>query len=532
MSGRIACFLLVVACAALIAGCGNCNPGFAGGSILPLKGSVYTTDSQFDQGTAVSLNHDTSGTLRLNETISTHPNIWIALSARNTICRINTETGVILGEYRTSPENIGGGNPSRTTVALDGTCWAGNRGGQSVIHVGIVEANQGVDRNGNGTIETSSGYDDVLGWENASGVDDDGGVETALDEAILHYVRTSASAARHVTVDKDNNVWVSGRFGSNDAVFNLIDGATGAILRTEGPFSAGGYGGLIDSFGIIWSASSGSQVLRWDPNAPLSATNPTYINVTNYGMAVDNLTNIWVGQLSGNLVHKLDAAGMVLGSFGHGSNNAQGLAVTANNHVWVSSSLFGGTTVGHLMNDGMLVGNAEGVGNGSTGVAVDAAGKVWTANIIASNASRIDPAAGPLGGDGVTPIGAVDLTVDLPGASPYNYSDMTGNVALGTTSPQGTWRVVQDSGAAGTAWGTISWNNEPGGSEPAGTQILVEARAAASAAGLGSESFIPVTKNVAFSLVGRFIEVRVTLKRSAGGVSPVLSDVVIAPTTP
>ncbi len=528
MCGLVARLLLAFASAVLLAGCGNCNPGFAGGGILPLEGVVYTTNSQFDQGTSVSVNHDTPGTLRLNDTISTFPNIWIALSARGTICRINTETGVIIGEYKTAPETELGPNPSRTTVALDGTCWAGNRGAQSVIHVGIAEANQGVDRNGNGTIETSSGYGDVLAWPNASGVDSDGGVETALDEAILHFVRTSASAVRHVTVDKDNNVWVTGRFGSNDAVFNLIDGVTGAILRTEGPFAHGGYGGLIDSFGVIWSASSSGQVLRWDPNASLSATNPIYLNIPNYGLAVDHLTNIWVGSLSGNLVTKLDAAGMVLGSFGHGSENAQGLAVTANNHVWVSSSLFGGSTVGHLMNDGSFVGNVEGVGDGSTGVAVDAAGKVWTANINASNASRIDPTAGPLGADGVTPIGAVDLTVDLPGASPYNYSDMTGSVALGTTSPQGTWRVVQDGGAAGTTWGTISWNNEPAGSEPAGTQIIVEARAAASAAGLGSQAFIPVTKNVTFSLAGRFLEVRVTLKRSAGGASPVLSDLVIA----
>ena len=52
-------------------------------------------------------------------------------------------------------------------------------------------------------------------------------------------------------------------------------------------------------------------------------------------------------------------------------------------------------------------------------------------------------------------LGAVDLTVELgDGAGPYNYSDMTGAVVVGSTSPQGFWTVVQDSGEAGFEWGS------------------------------------------------------------------------------
>jgi hypothetical protein len=76
-------------------------------------------------------------------------------------------------------------------------------------------------------------------------------------------------------------------------------------------------------------------------------------------------------------------------------------------------------------------------------------------------------------------LGAVDLTVDLgPDAWPYNYSDMTGAVVVGSTSPQGFWTVVQDSQTPGFEWGRITWNTEPEGSEPPGTVIVVEARAA------------------------------------------------------
>ena len=190
-------------------------------------------------------------------------------------------------------------------------------------------------------------------------------------------------------------------------------------------------------------------------------------------------------------------------------------------------------SIGHLKNNGDLVGAVPNpTGIGSTGVAVDAAGKIWTANRSSHTATRIDPNAGPLGPDGVTHVGAVDLTVDFPAGPngrpvpfPYNYSDMTGAQLLAATAPQGTWTVVQDGGAAGTQWGQIVWNTEAQGSVPAGTQILVEARAADSQAALGSQTFTPVTSASPLSLTGRFIEVRVTLRPSDAGTSPVLSDI-------
>ena len=43
-----------------------------------------------------------------------------------------------------------------------------------------------------------------------------------------------------------------------------------AIMRTEGPVGYGGYGGLIDLNGVLWSAR---PLLRWDPSLPLTGTN-------------------------------------------------------------------------------------------------------------------------------------------------------------------------------------------------------------------------------------------------------------------
>jgi hypothetical protein len=200
----------------------------------------------------------------------------------------------------------------------------------------------------------------------------------------------------------------------------------------------------------------------------------------------------------------------------------RGVAVTPiDNHVWVASS--GIDAVTRLDNDGNVL-KIIPTGDEPTGVAVDAAGKVWVTNQFSDNTVRIDPSAGTDG------LGAIDLTVDLgPGASPYNYSDMTGAVVIGSTSPQGFWNVVQDSGEADFEWGRLTWNTEPEAQEPAGTEIVVEARTSDAEAGLGGATFLEVVNGELFSSFGRYIEVRVTLKASPGGLSPILSDIRVQP---
>ncbi len=499
---------------------------------------TYTTDADFDEGTLVSVNHDAApNQLQLNETSGTFPFIWIALSVRCTIAKVNTETGAILGEYRTLSDAVGCSQSSRTTVAIDGSVWVGHRGRGGVTHVGLAELNQCVDRNANGTIETSTGYGDVLAWPGSTS-----DVTEAVDECILHHVNTDTfnfGDSRHMSIDASNKLWVGSFSGVKG--FVRVDGATGTVETPVTNVQCGGYGGLIDANGVIWSANGGSSgLLRWDPDAPtVPGTNPVCIPIANYGLAIDQDGWVWATQLSGNVVRKISPDGAtILGPFSHGSSNAQGLAVDASGDVWVSSSLFCGAncTIGHLKNDGTFVGNVPNPqGAGSTGVSIDANGNVWSANLNSNTATRIDPSGGGIGADGVTPIGAVDLVVNFPAGpggrptpSPYNYSDMTGAQLFGSTAPQGSWTIVQDGGAAGTEWGTIQWNTEAEGSVPSGASITVEARAADTEAGLGGQAFAPVSNNVAFSLTGRFIQVRVTLRSSSSGESPVLSDLSIA----
>jgi hypothetical protein len=510
--------------------------GLAAGQAGSVSDVTYTLDADFNKGTMVNVNHDApnGNQLQLNTETSTFPFIWVALSVRCTIAKINTETGAILGEYRTIADDADCNQSSRTTVALDGSVWVGHRGEGGATHVGLVDSNQCLDRNGNGTIETSSGYGDVKPWTGSTS-----NVANAQDECIRHHVDTDSifsggGDTRHMSIDANNNLWI----GSNNSggEFIRVNGSTGVVETAVKDLDCGGYGGLIDGNGVIWSAAG--SLLRWDPNAPDSATNPQCIDTGHsvYGVAVDPNGFIWTTELGSGEVMKTSPDGAThQGPFPYGGGGAQGLAAAPNGDIWISAGLFcsSNCTIGHLKNNGEFVGAVPNpTGAGSTGVSVDAAGKVWTANLRSNTATRIDPNAGPLGPDGVTHVGAVDLTVNFPAGpdgrpqpEPYNYSDMTGAQLLAATAPQGTWTVVQDGGAAGTQWSKIRWNTEAQGSVPAGTQIVVEARAADTQAGLGSQPFAAVTNDGQLSLTGRFVEVRATLRPSSDGTSPVLSDI-------
>lgn len=502
------------------------------GAVVEGGDMAYTTSADFAKGTLVNLNSDEKADqLQLNKQTSTFPFIWIALSARGTVAKIDTTDGTVLGEYSTTSDGDSSHNPSRTTVGLDGSLWAGNRNQSSVIHVGLKELNQCIDRNENGVIDTSTGYGDVKEWPGGtSGASSD--VADAEDECILHYVDTVGGDARHVSVNPDGDIWV----GSTSTDFQLLDGTTAEIIRPARDLPCGGYGGLVDENGVVWSAVSGSQLLRWDPNAPDEAdVNPRCLTIQNYGLAIDPSGNVWVSQLGAGMVTKVAPDGTVLGTFNTGLSGTQGLASDRNGHIWLSSSLFcsgDSCPVSHLTNDGELVGLVPNpTGAGSTGVAIDSNGKIWTANINDSTATRIDPEAGEFSStEGLedVPIGTVDLTVDLPGASPYNYSDMTGAQLLTSTAVQGSWSVVQDGGSDNFHWHTISFNNEPEGFIPPGASIslTVEARAANSVAGLGGQEFQSVSNCVEITgLRGRFVEVRIVLRPNDAGESPVLSDV-------
>ncbi len=523
---------------------------------------TYTFDADFDQGTLLNVNHTApnNNQLQLNLFATPLPFVYIANSARGTAVRLDVNTGAILGEYLTSPNGMGR-DPSRTTVDKFGNVWVSNRaesgvsGGQnkgSVTRIGVIlggtrsnadgtpnptgqylkppfQYNTCIDRNGDGLIKTSTGLANILPWTNAGAADTHGGVSTAEDECIINYTRVTGTNTRTVAVDANNDVWVG---GLGDLDHEKISGVTGLpIPGTQFNLGCGGYGGLIDGNGVLWSARGGAGLLRFVPNAaPPPAGSGTCLGNCkgNYGLGIDpNTGHIWHSSLEcDNRLYELNAAGAVVNSYAQ-PFGAQGVVVDKNSHVWMAEIF--GSRVWHLAPNPAAPGTHYPVGIvsgfvGVTGVAVDANGKIWAAEIN-DRAARINPNAGAGPDANGNRVGAIDLTIPLgAGAGPYNYSDMTGFVNL-SSAPSGTWTVIHDGGVAGAKWGTVSWN----GSTPAGTNIGVEVRVADNVLDLTSKAFVAVGNGVSFcDIAGRFIEIRTTLSRNIGiTATPILHDLTV-----
>jgi YVTN family beta-propeller protein len=526
---------------------------------------TYTLDADFDLGAAVNVNHDAvPDQLQINAVPRPYPYVWVAASERGTAVKIDVDTGAILGEYLTAPDGMDR-DPSRTTVDRFGNVWVGNRDerepsglvGQdgrpyvgfdgSVVKLGLVEAGQCQDRNGNGLIETSTGLGDVRPWTNAGAVDSLGGVTTAADECILLYVRVDPPHVRQVSIDADNDVWVGGdaNQGVRERKLQKLDGLTGAALRTidlndpadtgrpplfPGFFGAG-YGGFVDCAGRLWSAGIASDtLLRVDPSRPngdLALILPIDTGTFSYGLGLSPTGVIWHSRWTADDLIQLDLSGAIIGGPFPTSpptvdprRGARGVAVTPlDGHAWVANS--GADRVTRHRPDGSIAAFVA-VGGEPTGVAVDTNGKVWVTNRGSHDVMRIDPATN-----------AVDRTVDLfmsghpvlDEARPYNYSDMTGIVAM-TAMPFGRWTVVTDSACPMFTWETVSWT----GAEPGGTRLDVEARSADTAAELTATPFVPTTSGAPLAgMQGRFLETRVNFVVASGAscdgpISPILFD--------
>ena len=502
------------------------------------------------------------GELTIVSSPATLPYIWVACSYRGTVVRIATEehycpirgelvaAGDVLGEYRAAPESCWGGgypenDPSRVTVDFDGNAWTGNRidvwNGETVeghiVKIGTGLAHQWIDRNGNGVLDTSMGLGDVRPWpgppDHYCGPDD---VGTAEDELILLYQTVPSWGTRTLALDRDNNIWIGGY--ELPHYHGLLDGQTGEVLRNFEEMDCGGYGGLVDCNGVLWSprgASGGylplDKLLRYDPGA---ATSDCIDVDWSYGLAVDLNGYIWNSRGNGDddddHISKLNPSGQVQGDFDTRGRFSRGVAVTwSDNHVWVANSKDHDVT--RLGNDGTWVGNVDLQTQGGeypTGVAVDSTGLLWVTNYVTNNVMAIDPTLGSFGE--VVP----ELTVELGyavqhpsrrNAGPYNYSDMTGVSLLWTTAPAGVWTAVCEGPEAGTVWQKLDWNATPG----AGS-VRVQVRAADWDYDLGKELYVDVEDDVPFTcaITGKYLQIRVVLSTECGAEPwPTLQDLTV-----
>jgi streptogramin lyase len=491
---------------------------------------AYTLDPDFDEGILVGLEHETvHDQLQLSKKPATLPFIWVP-NLEGTVSKVNTETGNEMGRYRVAPPDLpGGGDPSRTTVDLQGNCWVGCRQAGTVVKIGLLEADVWIDRNNDGICQTSRDLN------NDGDITDPEILDWGRDECVLYEVVLIPGqegpyapgtyvggydtdywgvAPRGLAVDARNNLW-AGTWSTSK--YYHIDGTTGAIIKVVdvSQWDHHAYGAVIDRFGVLWSSGQGyNDVLRLDP----STDPPTILDLDMgyfvYGLGLDYADHLFVGRWTDCKLSKINiATNPPLIEWTQDKPEtywARGIACTSDNNVWIAETDI--STITRYDNDGNLLATINGVNN-PTGVAVDAAGKVWTTDMGDNYVHRIDPATNN-----------IDLSKSIVGSGGhYTYSDMTGIVSRTITTRIGTWAVIFDSEAADTPWGRISWTSY----EPDGTSVTVKVRSSNDNAIWSSWEaaingvLLTATPN------GRYVQIETTLQIIKGEVSPILYDLTV-----
>ena len=232
--------------------------------------------------------------------------IWISSFNLNEMSKIDTLTMTELARYKTGPGNQ---NPSRTAVSADGRFVVVNNrdSGRSTM----VAANEAdcVDKNGNGTIDTSQNKNNILAF---------GADECVRWSVVLPFAGNHQSGPRGVTwtpgewsYDEckyvEPKVWVGYLAAGNVAHFARIDGETGVVEETllapgwKGQLGYGPYGAALDPQFRPWFSSLRSEFIRVNTDQdPITLTRidpPAFVQ--SYGFTIDRDGDAWFGGWDG-----------------------------------------------------------------------------------------------------------------------------------------------------------------------------------------------------------------------------------------
>jgi hypothetical protein len=479
----------------------------------------------------------------------------IANGGEDTISKFDSENNEEVARYRTWFGPLGqaghvshlnnpfaGPAPSRTAVDINGNAYVADRWFSSIRNAWVLKilTEGGIDRNGNGVIDTSADLNNSGLIGDSAGeirpmADSNGnnmidcpqsapftGCEIQ-DERIAWAVPVGPNngLGRSLCIGGDGNLWVG--------LYNLlqywkISSVDGSILAgpistapTAGQPNAGAgtpYGCLIDGDGTLWGANlSGilTKITNTQSNVGPWTVASFNSGIQNYGIALGN-GRVYLGSLSGGRYREFDPATNTFSTPGQGTDfSSTGIGVDGAGKIVTGPFASGGVTKYNA--DGTVVWSAvTQLPSETRGVIPDQDGDVWQ---VSRTGNRLMKYRGTDG----APLGVFEV-----GNHPYTYSDVNGISNLSVTNPTGTWTVVFDSAAVGTLWGTVNWNDQV----PTDASVAVRVRAADNPGDLALQPYMPVSNNTPFSATGRFIQIEARLTANQQDQSPILFDLTVA----
>ena len=540
----------------------------------PDSGNGFTLDGGLGgSGDGVSL--DPNGFVVLNQGSAEFYFMWIANDSQGWVSKYDTRTGREVGRYfsvipkdcanSAGPPCAGGvvhtmkadqtWHPSRTAIDLYGDMYVANRaiGKQGSVTKIANDSSSCIDRNGNGTIETSRDIngDGQISTSPADGemiIPTDMANPATYDECVLFTkpvggvpsggdIGGRALAVSAGGEGSGGDVWLGIYFERrmyklNSANGELLPVSPGGLNYVEIGF--GPYGAIVDRLQRLWVVEPGTAHLALINTLTGTLVTQAIQNSPEcqaYGIGIDAKNRVWLpGWTLGPYACRYDHTTGTWTKFDFSAARSaqgtafewgRGIAVDANGRVFMSG--YGGAKAQLIRFDAEtgavipygaagFIDMSDADTAQSIGVGLDADGNPWVNNG-SGNATKIDNATG-----------AITRTPQQP-AGLYTYSDFTGYQLRNFTAPRGTYRKDFEACDADNQWRILTWDAVT----PANTSIQVYVKAANTLAELNSTSLVrygPFTSPADLVQAGvprtRFLRVEFGLRSVDGMSTPVL----------
>ena len=348
--------------------------------------------------------------------------IWVPSEDLNDIAKIDTQTRVEVARYKTGP---GTESPSRTSVSADGRFVVvnGRQSGRSTLFAANIE--DCVDKNANGTIETSKNKDDVLPymtdecmiWEHVwpyAGQFQDGPRGTTWTPGTWSY-----DECKYV----DPKLWIGYQAAGGVAHFVRLD-VTGTVEETIMVPGWNGqgyapYGGALDPEFRPWFGGLRGEFLRVDTDLdPITVTRFTPPPETQiYGFTVDRDGDPWFAGCPGPVSTFNPETMTYTPAAGSNENSCHRGIAADEDYVWAASNDPCGLAQIDRKTKTLIQFHVPNPCSTAIGVSIDAEEFVWLIDQ-EGFAWKIDP----------DNVGAMKPM--LIAGSHYVYSDMSGGQIL------------------------------------------------------------------------------------------------------
>lgn len=457
--------------------CGACEGHCAG----PAEGCADWDPTE----TTTGVGETVEGWLVLDGTATSRHIIWPSSGGEGSAFRVNTENLEIEAAFWTGPNHGGGAwgfsngdSPSRSAVDDSGNLIIANRavGIQGSITKIAGDPTTCPDRNGNGVIDTSVGWDDKLAFDTH---------DAWSDECILWHTlvggmnATPRAIAIHPELGLDGVFEEKGWVGMfSESRFVQFDTDTGELTGLEAPTPGlNPYGGAVDREGFIWATYVSGSVGRFDTADPENSFELIPLGGEAYRVIVDENDAPWFsGPTDIFRYNRDDEAFQAVGIAGVGGFGSCGnIASDGQGSVW------GGTYASAALvyridnDDAMNYRTIDTPGTITFGIGVDFDEQVWAFGINdqttgEGNATVIDIATEDtqLAMDDCGGIGCLSWV--------YVRGDISGLQRRNALNPAGSWSRLFDGCGDG---GTTDWRRVViDAVTPAGSNIVVSARTA------------------------------------------------------